>query len=101
VNKAKAWDDVKITQTTVFVENNIDKTVRVYMPSKDNFSSLDSQRYKDSKTAMDSVSQKYVETLNSQFKGIAFIPVESIKQDITLEEYREAAKNITPVCEYT
>lgn len=100
VNKVKSWDDVKIIQTIVIVENKVDKSAHVYMPSKDNFTAIDGEKYKDVQAAMDSSAQKYLENFETQFKGISIIPVGSIEPGITLEEYRTAVKNIKPACEY-
>lgn len=100
VNKVKTWEDIKIIQTIVIVENKLDKTAQLYMPSESNFTEIDFEKYKDSKVAMDTAVDKYLTSLETQYKGIAVIPVDSIEQGITLEEYRTAAKNITPTCEY-
>lgn len=100
VNKVKSWDDIKIIQTIVIVENKLDKTAYVYMPSKEGFTTLEPEKYKNVQVAMDAAVNKYLDSMDSMFKGVAVIPVATIEQGITLETYRIAAKNITPACEY-
>ena len=100
VNKVKSWVDVKEVQTFVLIENTLDKSAHVYMPTKSDFITLDSEKYKTVQTAMDAVVDKYLESIDKTYAGIAIIPVESIESGISLEEYRTAAKNITPISEY-
>lgn len=101
IQRMKTWVDLKLIQTVVFTKDTESGKVVVYFPTQDKFDALDTEIYKNEKAAQDAVVKKYQGIINDQYKGIAFIPVDTIEPGITLEEYRTAAKNITPTCEYT
>lgn len=101
INRMKSWIDLKNIQTVVITKNTISESCTVYFPTQEKFDALDSELYKDEKAARDAIVAKYQELIGDSYKGIAFIPVKDIEPGITLEEYRTAAKNITPTCEYT
>lgn len=100
INRMKTWIDYKQIQTVVIITNTISNKCIVYFPTQEKFNELDPETYKSEKEAMDSIVIKYQDMIGDKYKGIAFVPVSSIEQGITLEEYRIAAKNITPSCEY-
>ena len=97
----KNWVDRKVIQTVVLTTNTLSGACIVYFPTQDSYEALDTETYKTEKDAMDAIVKKYQEIIEDQYKGIAFIPVKDIEPGVTLEEYRTAAKNITPTCEYT
>lgn len=101
IQRMKTWVDLKLIQTVVFIKDTESGKVVVYFPTQDKFDALDTEIYKNEKAAQDAVVKKYQGIIDDQYKGIAFIPVDTIEPGITLEEYRTAAKNITPTCEYT
>ena len=101
VQRMKNWIDRKIIQTVVLVTNTLSGSCMVYFPTQDSYDALDTETYKTEKDATDAIVKKYQEIIEDQYKGISFIPVKDIGPGITLEEYRMAAKNITPTCEYT
>lgn len=101
VQRMKNWVDRKVIQTVVLTTNTLSGACIVYFPTQDSYEALDTETYKTEKDAMDAIVKKYQEIIEDQYKGIAFIPVKDIEPGVTLEEYRTAAKNITPTCEYT
>lgn len=101
VNRMKTWVDLKNIQTVVITKNAISESCTVYFPTQERFDGLEEELYKNEKDAMDAIVAKYQALIEDSYKGIAFIPVKDIEPGITLEEYRTAAKNITPTCEYT
>ena len=101
VKRMKSWVDRKVVQTVVITTNTISGACIVYFPTQESYDALDTETYKSEKDAMDAIVKKYQEIMEDTYKGIAFVPVESIERGITLEEYRTKAKNITPTCEYT
>ena len=101
VKRMKSWVDRKVVQTVVITTNTISGACIVYFPTQDSYDALDTETYKSEKDAMDAIVKKYQGIMEDTYKGIAFVPVESIERGITLEEYRTKAKNITPTCEYT
>lgn len=101
VKRMKSWVDRKVVQTVVITTNTISSACIVYFPTQESYDALDTETYKSEKDAMDAIVKKYQEIMEDTYKGIAFVPVESIERGITLEEYRTKAKNITPTCEYT
>lgn len=101
VKRMKSWIDRKVVQTVVITTNTISGACIIYFPTQESYDALDTETYKSEKDAMDAIVKKYQEIMEDTYKGIAFVPVESIERGITLEEYRTKAKNITPACEYT
>ena len=101
VNRMKTWVDLKNIQTVVITKNTVSESCTVYFPTQERFDGLEEELYKNEKDAMDAIVAKYQALIEDSYKGIAFIPVKDIEPGITLEEYRTAAKNITPTCEYT
>lgn len=101
VNRMKTWVDLKNIQTVVITKNAVSESCTVYFPTQERFDGLEEELYKNEKDAMDAIVAKYQALIEDSYKGIAFIPVKDIEPGITLEEYRTAAKNITPTCEYT
>lgn len=98
-SRIKSWINELLLQTFVIFTNKVNGTSYLYFPAAGTFLTYDATAYKTKKYAIDGAVASYEKSSGTSY-SYSIIPVASIPQDITREEYRDRAKLITPEYEY-